>query len=65
MSTGLRLYASQLTQIGFSNIHMSREVTKRFAVEPGYYLIIPNTYYEDRECDFMLRIFTEIPVDTR
>ena len=36
-----------------------REVTSRFRVKPGQYLLIPSTYDADREGQFLLRIFTE------
>jgi hypothetical protein len=42
-----------------------REITKRFRVEPGDYLIIPSTYEADRNCEFMLRLFTERVVEYR
>lgn len=59
-SSGLRLYSNQLDRIGSSGSYInSREVTKRFKVEPGNYLIIPSTYEEDRDCEFLLRILTE------
>lgn len=62
---GLRLYANQLTRVGGSGSYInSREVTKRFKVAPGNYIIIPSTYDEGHDCEFMLRIFTELPVDT-
>ena len=63
---GLRLYANQLTRVGGSGSYInSREVTKRFKVAPGNYIIIPSTYDEGHDCEFMLRIFTELPVDTK
>ena len=59
-TTGLKLYSNQLEKVGASGPYInSREVTKRFRVDPGNYLIIPSTYDADRECEFMLRIFTE------
>jgi calpain len=64
-STGLKLYANQVERIGASGSYInSREVTKRFRVEPGYYLIVPSTYDDDREYEFLLRVFTEQAIET-
>ena len=38
-------------------------MTKRFRVDPGNYLIIPSTYDEDHNCEFMLRVYTETPIE--
>lgn len=63
-ATGLRLYGNQLDRVGASGPYInSREVTKRFRVEPGNYLIIPSTYEENRNCEFMLRVYTEHPIE--
>jgi len=65
ITTGLRLYSSQLDRIGTSGSYINkREITKRFRVAPGNYLIIPSTYDEDKDCGFMLRIYTEKEIDT-
>jgi calpain len=37
-----------------------REVSARFRLDPGSYIVIPSTWYADEESDFLLRIFTEI-----
>lgn len=59
-TTGLRLYANSVDRIGSSGSYInSREVTKRFKVEPGNYLIIPSTYEDDRSCEFLLRVMAE------
>lgn len=34
-------------------------MTGRFRVKPGYYLLIPSTYEQDREGEFLIRVFTE------
>lgn len=36
-----------------------REVTGRFRVKPGNYILIPSTYESDKEGQFLVRIFTE------
>jgi hypothetical protein len=63
-TTGLRLYGSQVERVGTSGSYINaREVTKRFRVDPGAYLIIPSTYDEDKDCSFLLRTFTEMTVE--
>jgi hypothetical protein len=65
-STGLKLYANQLDRVGTSGSYInSRDVTKRFRVVPGNYLIIPSTYDENKEGEFMLRIFTQELIEGR
>ena len=39
-----------------------REVSGRFKLPPGNYLIVPSTYYPGQQGEFMLRVFTEQPV---
>lgn len=58
--TGMRLYAGQLDRFGTSGTYTnSREVGKRYRVEPGSYLIIPSCYTANRKVEFLLRILTE------
>lgn len=65
-SSGLKFYSNQLDRLGASGPYInSREVTKRFRLEPGYYLIIPSTYEADKNCEFMLRILTEESIEAR
>lgn len=64
--TGLKFYPNQLEPIGDSGKHIEfREITARFRVEPGYYLVIPSTFSDEVDLEFMLRIFTEQPVTTK
>lgn len=64
-SGGKKLYASQLERIGSSGAYInSREVTHRFRVPPGNYVIIPSTYEAGRSCEFMVRVFTEHSIDS-
>ncbi|CAL1530827.1 unnamed protein product [Lymnaea stagnalis] len=39
-----------------------REMTKRFQLPPGTYVVIPSTHSPRREAEFILRMFTEQPV---
>ena len=42
-----------------------REVTARFALKPGAYIVIPSCYDEDVEGEFLIRIFTEKPLSKK
>jgi calpain, invertebrate len=62
--TALKYYSSELDRVGTSGNYINkREVTKRFRVPPGDYVIMPSTYDENHECKFLLRVFTEQPVE--
>ena len=39
----------------------SREVTGRFSLPPGEYVLVPSTFKNDEEGEFIVRIFKEIP----
>uniref|UniRef100_A0A8C9R2W9 Calpain 9 n=1 Tax=Scleropages formosus TaxID=113540 RepID=A0A8C9R2W9_SCLFO len=41
-----------------------REISQRFQLPPGNYLLVPTIFQPHREADFMLRIFTETKVDS-
>ena len=62
--TGSRLYASQLERISVSGPYTNqREITHRYRLKPGDYLIIPSCYEADVSGQFLLRLFTEKPMD--
>lgn len=42
----------------------SREVTGRFTLDPGSYLVIPTTFEPGHNGDFIVRIYSEKPVKT-
>ena len=41
-----------------------REVSGRFKLPPGNYLIVPSSFKADEEGDFILRVFTEQAVNS-
>ena len=60
----LKFYMSQLERVGASGSYINRrEVTKRFRVPPGSYIIIPSTYDSDKPGKFLLRMVTEKQAD--
>jgi hypothetical protein len=62
--TGKRLYASQLERVGVSGPYINlREVTHRFRTPPGDYLIIPSCYDAGISGQFLLRLYTESPIN--
>ncbi len=60
------IYPDQLDFCVDSGIHTwRREITKRFRLSTGNYVIVPNNYYEDRNCKFLMRVYTQTEVTNR
>ena len=60
----LKFYASQLEQVACSGGYTDdARITKRFRLPAGTYIIIPSTYDKDMAGKFLIRLFTEKPVD--
>ena len=61
---GQRLYASQLERFSVSGSYINlREVTLRVRAVPGDYLVIPSCYDADITGEFLLRFYTEVPLN--
>ena len=64
-TSGIKLYAYQLEPAGTSGSYINlRDVTKRFRLPVGDYLIIPSCYEKNAEGDFLLRLFSEQDINT-
>ena len=60
----IKLNESELERTGNSGNYINkREVTCRFRVSPGYYLIIPSLFEYNIEGKFLLRVFTEKSIE--
>lgn len=60
----MRFNSSQLMRIGSSKAYsFDREVTARFSLKPGYYVIIPSTFIRDQTASFLLRIYSEFKIN--
>ncbi len=63
---GEKLIEQQLERVGNSGSYVNkREITKRFRVNPGTYLIIPSTFDYNVSGEFLLRIFTEKAIEDK
>lgn len=65
MSSGTKLYGNDLEQVDNSGTSTDYELTKRFLLESGNYVIIPSLAHESKNENFLLRIFTEKESKTR
>lgn len=64
--TGEKLQDNQVERVGNSGNYINkREVTQRFRLKPGHYLIIPSTFDVNMDGQFVLRIFTEKYIEDR
>ena len=58
-SSGFKFESSQLTKVGTSGDYFNvSEVTKRFRITAGNYLIVPSAKEADKQAEFLVRVFT-------
>jgi hypothetical protein len=63
-TNNIKLDESELQRTGNSGNYINkRDVTCRFRVSPGYYLIIPSLFEYNAEGKFLLRVFTEKSIE--
>ena len=63
---GSQLKSSELERLNSSGAYTNkREVTTRFSLKQGAYLIVPSCYDEDVAGQFLIRIFTEKPLSQK
>lgn len=55
-----RYQASKARSKTYINV---REVSERFTLPPGKYLLVPTTFQPHKEADFLIRIFSEKKAD--
>jgi hypothetical protein len=55
-----KFFDHEVTKMGSSGVYMQqREVTKRFELPPGNYIIIPSMYRKNKRMKFMMRVYVE------
>jgi hypothetical protein len=65
-NSGIKLYASQLDPAGTSGSYINlRDVTKRFRLPVGDYLLIPSCFEKNKEAEFLLRLFSEQEINMK
>jgi hypothetical protein len=63
---GGQIESTDLERVSSSGSYTNkREVTSRFALSAGAYVIVPSCYDEDVEGEFLIRIFTEKPLSKK
>ena len=61
---GEKFKSYDLDRLDSSGIYTDkREITNRFSLKEGAYVVIPSCYDEGAEGEFLLRIFTEKPLN--
>ena len=66
IQTKQKFTSNQLDRVGDSGSYVNkREVTQRFSLHSGHYLIIPSTFDPNISGEFLIRIFSEVPIDHR
>jgi hypothetical protein len=66
LAEGEPIPSRYMERIGSSGDYLNkREVTRRFSLTQGAYVIIPSCYENDKEGEFLVRIFTEMPLQSK
>lgn len=62
---GRRFFETTKAQVMTNSFTKLREISCRYSLPKGEYVLVPSTFYPRQESEFLLRIFSEKPHDTR
>ncbi|XP_015749307.1 PREDICTED: calpain-B-like [Acropora digitifera] len=60
-----RFFETTKAQAMTNSFTKLREVSSRYSLPPGEYVIVPSTFYPRQEAEYLLRIFSEKPHEAR
>ncbi|KAL9953560.1 hypothetical protein ACROYT_G040996 [Oculina patagonica] len=62
---GRRFFETNKAAVMTNSFTKLREISCRYSLPPGEYVLVPSTFYPRQEAEFLLRIFSEKPHEAR